>query len=250
MQNILIIDDDIMLCGLLQEYLQTEGFNVTVVHKGEEGLVDALSGDYALVVLDRSLPGMSGLKVLHRIRSRSKVPVVIISGRGDEMERIKGLELGADDYLPKPFNPRELTARIRGIFRRSAHGSAPATSHPAKSAVGDIEIDRGVRMAFRQGKPIKLTGCEYEILELLLRAPGRIVSREEITIGALGRRVGLYDRSVDVHISNLRRKLGPHFSGADRIRTVRGSGYLYAPPDPQNGGGRARVAGVSVTVEG
>jgi two-component system response regulator CpxR len=243
MQNILIIDDDIMLCGLLQEYLQSKGFRITIFHKAQEGLVHALSGDYALVVLDRTMPDMSGFKVLQRIRSRSKVPVIIVSARGDEMERIRGLELGADDYLPKPFNPRELTARIRSIFRRTAPESLQAGRQVGKRTVDDIEIDRGVRMAFRQGKPIKLTACEFEILELLLSAPGRIVSREEITTGALGRPVGLYDRSVDVHISNLRRKLGPHFGGSDRIRTVRGSGYLYVPLHPGNSGEVERGAG-------
>ncbi|MGC9964163.1 MAG: response regulator transcription factor [Syntrophobacteraceae bacterium] len=233
MQSILIVDDDITLCGLLQEFLQTQGFSVTVVHKGEEGLAHALSGEYALVVLDRTMPDVSGFKVLRLLRSRSKVPVVIISARGDEMERIRGLELGADDYLPKPFNPRELSARIRGIFRRIEPEPAQKSALPAKSAVDDIEIDRSVRMAFRQGRPIKLTACEFEILELLLSAPGRVVSRDEIALGALGRPIGLYDRSADVHISNLRRKLGPHFGGADRIRTVRGLGYLYAPLHPQ-----------------
>jgi two-component system response regulator CpxR len=250
MQNILIVDDDITLCVLLQEYLQTEGFNVTVVHKGEEGLENAFAAEYALVVLDRAMPDMSGLKVLQRLRSRSKVPVIIISARGDEMERIKGLELGADDYLPKPFNPRELTARIRSIFRRIAPESMPTITLSTKSTVDDIEIDRGLRMAFREGKPIKLTASEYEILELLLRAPGRTVSREEMTIGALGRPVGLYDRSIDVHISNLRRKLGPHFNGVDRIRTVRGSGYLYSPQHSENGESGKRLTGASDTVEG
>ena len=132
MQNILIIDDDIMLCGLLQEYLQSKGFRITVVHKAQEGLVHALSGDYALIVLDRAMPDMSGFKVLQRIRSRSKVPVLIMSARGDEMERIRGLELGADDYLPKPFNPRELTARIRSIFRRIAPEPLQVSRQPGK----------------------------------------------------------------------------------------------------------------------
>lgn len=234
MQSILIVDDDVTLCGLLQEFLEAEGFSVTIVHKGDEGLVQALSGEYALVVLDQAMPNMSGLQVLHRLRSKSKVPVIIISARGNEMERIRGLELGADDYLSKPFNPRELTARIRSIFRRVVSEPFPKQIQPARSAVDDIEIDRGVRMAFRQGRPIKLTACEFEILELLLRAPGRVVSREEITTGVLGRQIGLYDRSADVHISNLRRKLGPHFSGGDRIRTVRGLGYFYASLHNQN----------------
>jgi two-component system response regulator CpxR len=246
MQSILIVDDDITLCGLLQEFLQAQGFSVTVVHKGEEGLVHALSAEYALVVLDRAMPDMSGFEVLHRLRSKSKVPVVIISARGDEMERIRGLELGADDYLPKPFNPRELSARIRSIFRRIVPETAQKEAQPAKSAVDDIEIDRNVRMAFRQGRPIKLTACEFEILELLLSAPGRIVSREEIAMEALGRPIGLYDRSADVHISNLRKKLGPHFSGADRIKTVRGLGYLYAPLHPENGHGSARQSSDAV----
>jgi two-component system response regulator CpxR len=227
MQSILVVDDDITLCELLQEFLETEGFSVTVVHKGAEGILHALSGEYGLIVLDRAMPDMNGLQVLHRIRSKSNVPVVIISSRGNDIERIRGLELGADDYLPKPFNPRELTARIRSIFRRNVSLSVRELAQPTVSAIDDIELDRNVRVAFRHGRPIKLTSCEFEILELLLRTPGRIVSREDITKKALGRPIGLYDRSADVHISNLRRKLGPHFSGADRIRTVRGSGYLY-----------------------
>jgi two-component system response regulator CpxR len=234
MQNILIVDDDVMLCELLQEFLQAEGFRVTVANKGDEGLVQALSGKYALIVLDRAMPNMSGLQVLHRLRSKSKVPVVIISARADETERIRGLELGADDYLPKPFNPRELTARIRSIFRRITPEPAQKSALPAKSIVGDIEIDRNIRMAFRQGTPIKLTPCEFEILGLLLRTPGEIVSREEISTGALGRPIGLFDRSPDVHVSNLRKKLGPNLSGGERIRTVRGLGYSYAPQHNEN----------------
>jgi DNA-binding response OmpR family regulator len=154
--------------------------------------------------------------------------VVIISAQGNENERIRGLELGADDYLPKPFNPRELSARIRSIFRRIAPVSAQKSEPPPKSTVDDIEIDRPMRMAFKNGQPIKLTASEFEILELLLKTPGEIVSREEITTEVLGRPIGLYDRSADVHISNLRKKLGPHFNGGDRIKTVRGLGYRYA----------------------
>jgi two-component system response regulator CpxR len=228
MLSILIVDDDTILCGLLQEFLRAEGFSVAAAHKGEEGLAKALSGEYALIVLDRAMPDMSGFKILHQLRSKSKVPVVIISAQGNENERIRGLELGADDYLPKPFNPRELSARIRSIFRRIAPVSAQKSEPPPKSTVDDIEIDRPMRMAFKNGQPIKLTASEFEILELLLKTPGEIVSREEITTEVLGRPIGLYDRSADVHISNLRKKLGPHFNGGDRIKTVRGLGYRYA----------------------
>lgn len=229
MRNILIVDDDITLCELLKEFLHVQGFEVSSVHNGEEGLVQALSGKYALLVLDRAMPQMNCIKFLHKVRSKSNVPIIIISSRYDELERIKCLETGADDYLYKPFNPRELAARIRGIFRRAAHFKVQEPAEPPRCTIDDIEIDRDMRMASREGRLIKLTSSEFEILQLLLNSRGRILSREEISLSALGHPTGVYDRSVDVHISNLRRKLKPHFNGTDRIRTVRGSGYVYTP---------------------
>ncbi|MCE5243337.1 MAG: response regulator transcription factor [Syntrophobacteraceae bacterium] len=234
MKRILIVDDDVELCELLEEYLQAEGFGTDVVYDGKEGLKQALTGDYAIVVLDIMIPTISGFQVLQAIRSRSNIPVLMLTARGEDIDRIVGLEMGADDYLPKPFNPRELVARIRAILRRALPDSDAMAASMAseKTVLGDVEIDIGVRLAFRGGKRLELTTVEFNLLEVLFRNAGRVVSREELARGALGRSLGMYDRSVDVHISSLRRKLGQHPGGIERIRTVRGSGYLYALPYP------------------
>ena len=232
MKRILVVDDDTELCELLEEYLQAEGFVTHVVHDGKEGLQQALTGDYDLVVLDIMIPSISGFQVLQAIRSRSTVPVLMLTARGEDVDRIVGLEMGADDYMPKPFNPRELVARIRAVLRRVNPGGddAPVMQVSEKTSVGDIEIDMGVRLAYRDGNRMELTSVEFNLLEILLRNAGRVVSREELARGALGRSLGMYDRSVDVHISSLRRKLGHLPGGVERIRTVRGAGYLYGLP--------------------
>src|SRR5574341_1002357 len=233
MGRILVIDDDVELCELLSDYLIPEGLQVETVHEGELGAGRALSGEHALVVLDVMLPGISGFDVLRRIRAGSNVPVLMLTARGDDVDRIVGLEMGADDYLPKPFNPRELVARIRAIQRRielytdREKGSGKASE---RLGVGDVQLDPGARIVLQRGHPIDLTSVEFALLEVLLRASGQVVTREDLAKGVLGRRLSPYDRSIDVHISSLRRKLGHQLGDTERIKTVRGVGYLYTRP--------------------
>jgi two-component system response regulator CpxR len=229
MAGLLIIDDDIDLCELVTEFLEGEGFAVDAVHDGPGGVDRCLETSPDLVILDVMLPGLGGFAVLARIRERSKVPVIMLTARGDEVDRIVGLEMGADDYLPKPFNPRELAARIRAILRRSkAEGTDDGD--PARLAVGDLQVDLGARVVRCGEAAVELTGAEFSILEILVRAAGSVVGRDELSRQALGRRSSAFDRSLDVHLSNLRRKLGPLSDGGDRIKTVRGVGYLYVKP--------------------
>jgi two-component system response regulator CpxR len=238
MHRILVIDDDVELCELLTEYLTPEGLQVETVHDGERGVERGLSGEHALVVLDVMLPGISGFEVLRRIRGGSGVPVLMLTARGDDVDRIVGLEMGADDYLPKPFNPRELVARIRAIQRRVEPRLEPGTVKVSeRMAVGDVELDPGARIVLQRGHPVDVTSVEFALLEFLLRAAGQVVSRENLVQGVLGRRLSPYDRSIDVHISSLRRKLGHQFDDMERIKTVRGVGYLYALPPESVGDG-------------
>jgi two-component system response regulator CpxR len=232
MERVLVIDDDEELCELVAEYLGREGFAVEAEHEGAAGAARALSGEHALVVLDVMLPGLNGFDVLRRVRAAgARVPVLMLTARGSDVDRIVGLEIGADDYLPKPFNPRELVARIRAILRRArpaenAEGADDATRRD-RITVGDIELDRGSRSARRRGTALELTSVEFDLLELLLRAAGAVVARDALSEKVLGRKLTPFDRSIDVHVSNLRRKLGPHPDGADRIKTVRSVGYIY-----------------------
>jgi two-component system response regulator CpxR len=229
MNRILIIDDDLALTNLLSEYLTSAGFTVHAVHTGEDGLNRALNDSYSLVVLDLMLPGMDGLELLRRLRPQSRVPVLMLTARGEDVDRIVGLEVGADDYLPKPFNPRELVARIRAILRRSqTDEGAPART---RITVGDVEMDTGSRTVHRNSQDVELTSIEFTILEALLRAAGQVVTREHIAEVVLGRKFFAYDRSVDMHVSKLRRKLGNHPDGNERIKTIRGAGYIYTLPE-------------------
>lgn len=225
MHRILLLDDDTELCDLLTEYLRPEGFEILVVHDGEEGLAAALSSPVDLVLLDVMLPGKNGFDVLRELRARSPVPVLMLTAKGDEIDRIVGLELGADDYLPKPFNPRELLARIRAVLRR---GERPETTSAERLNAGDIEMDVGARIVRIAGKDTELTSVEFKLLEALLRSAGKVVSREKLAMAALERTLGPFERSLDVHVSNLRRKLGPADDGSPRIRTLRSEGYLLA----------------------
>ena len=228
MDQILIIDDDVALCELVTEYLEPLGFEIESIHRGDAGVERALAGKHSLIVLDVMLPGLNGFEVLRRIRADSKVPVLMLTARGDDVDRIVGLEIGADDYLPKPFNPRELTARIRAILRRTT-AEAPSDQIAAKQlSVGDVALDCGTRAVFRGGQNVELTAVEFDLLEKLLRAAGSIVTREELSKEVLGRSSSPFDRSIDMHISNLRKKLGHHFGETERIKTVRGVGYIYA----------------------
>lgn len=241
MSRILVIDDDRDLCELLSEYLRPEGFDVEAVSDGGRGVERALSGEHALLVLDVMLPELDGFEVLRRIRAGSSVPVLMLTARGDDADRIVGLEIGADDYLPKPFNPRELVARIRAILRRSNHSPANGTdaSSTMRLTVGDVELEPAGRAVWRAGEIVDLTPVEFDLLETLLRTPGQVVARELLFEKALGRGMTPLDRSVDMHVSNLRKKLGPGNQGRDRIEAVRGVGYIYRSQSPPAGLGNA-----------
>ena len=226
---ILIIDDDTELCELVTEYLEDEGLDVDSVHDGVAGFERCHADEPDLVILDVMLPALGGFAVLAKIRETSKVPVIMLTARGEEVDRIVGLEMGADDYLPKPFNPRELVARIRAILRRTAGTEEPG-DESAVIMVEDLEMDIGSRQVSCASGEVDLTGAEFAVLETLVRAAGTVVSRDELSRRALDRRASAFDRSLDVHLSNLRRKLGPLPGGGDRIKTVRGVGYLYVKP--------------------
>jgi two-component system response regulator CpxR len=231
MVSVLLIDDDAELSKLLEEYLQSEQLNLDAAHDGPTGLQKALASQYAVVILDVMLPGMSGLDVLKQLRQKSSVPVLMLTARGSELDRILGLELGADDYLPKPFNPRELVARLRAILRRTT--SAPAGSPAQPVHVADVELHPESRSVTCSGRPVTLTGAEFDLLYTFLRNPGKIISREDLTQAALGRPMSPMDRSIDVHVSNLRRKLGAYNGDQERIKAIRGSGYVYLLPGEQ-----------------
>ena len=227
MNKILIIDDDEELCDLVAEYLTVEGFETDSVNDGEEGLQRALSGRYEIAVLDVMLPKMNGFDVLRELRKTSGLPVLMLTARGDDMERIVGLEIGADDYLSKPFNPRELVARLRAILRR-ARVEADARAASAELLVaGDLEIAPGARTAKIAGREIVLTAVEFELLAALVADAGNTVRKEDLSRKVLDRDLSPFDRSLDMHISNLRKKLGPSDDGTDRIKTIRSVGYIY-----------------------
>jgi two-component system response regulator CpxR len=230
MDRVLVVDDDVELCDLVKEFLQPEGLQVEAVHNGNRGLERALSGEHALVVLDVMLPGMNGLDVLRKLRSSSSVPVLLLTARGQDVDRIVGLELGADDYLPKPFNPRELVARIRAILRRTRGEGAEKQAPQTSVRVGDVELNPATRSVLRGNEAVDLTAVEFNLLDVLLREAGRVVTRDELAKIALGRLFSPYDRSIDMHISKLRKKLGEDGKGGERIKTVRGVGYIYAAP--------------------
>jgi two-component system response regulator CpxR len=230
--RLLVVDDDIELCALVAKYLRAEGFEVETVHSGETGLQRALSGDFALVVLDVMLPGMNGLEVLRRLTAESHLPVLMLSARGEEIDRIVGLQIGADDYLPKPFNPHELVARIQAILRR-AQGRKGLREELADREViemGDLQLDKNTWEVRRVGQLLSLTSLEFTLLEVLLRAVGRVLTRDELARKVLERPYDPLDRSLDMHVSNLRKKLGKNPDGTDRIRSIRGVGYLFSHP--------------------
>ena len=273
-RRILVIDDDQELCELLVAYLQRENFAVDCVYDGQAGLESALTQRYDTVILDVMLPVIPGFEVLRRLRPKSAVPVLMLTARGEEVDRIVGLELGADDYLPKPFNPRELVARIHAILRRASPdrvqsatgGTAPASSTPHVDAasssttgtaslvpapgdpplvIEDLTIHLARReVTFREAE-IPLTTVEFDVLCVLARSAGRVVTRETISRDALGRPHGPYDRSVDMHVMNLRRKLQPVAGKMISIKTVRSTGYMLVvlPSPDRPGGGSAHRQG-------
>jgi DNA-binding response OmpR family regulator len=225
--RILVIDDDVELCELLGELLGQDGYAVESAQDGPSGLRLLQGKAFALVVLDVMLPGMNGFDVLARLRQSSTVPVLMLTARGEDVDRIVGLEMGADDYLPKPFNPRELVARVRAIHRRAA---APAATGSAAATitVDDLELSPPARRLRVRGVDTRLTTAEYDLLEALARNAGSVVSREDLARVVLGRRLAAFDRAIDMHVSNLRKKLGPAPDGGERIKTVRNTGYILA----------------------
>jgi two-component system response regulator CpxR len=220
--SVLLVDDDEELCALLGRAMQREGLEVTAVHDAVAGYQRATSERWSMVILDVMLPGGNGIEVLEKVRAASRVPIIMLTARGEERYRIRGLELGADDYVAKPFSARELVARIRAVLRRMPEQALPDTLQ-----IGDLAIDRRTRVVLQNGGPVELTSAEYEVLLVLVRAAGKTVSRDELAEKALGRGVAFLDRSIDMHISNLRKKLGAKFGLVERIQSVRGAGYIY-----------------------
>ncbi|MDR9435644.1 MAG: response regulator transcription factor [Thiohalophilus sp.] len=229
MNRVLLIDDDTELTEMLSDYLSAEDFTVEAVYDGEAGVEAALSGQHEVVVLDVMLPRLSGVEALRRIRQQSRVPVLMLTAKGDDVDRIVGLELGADDYLPKPCNPRELVARLRAILRRTA-ATGTATGGEDR-VVGRISLQPGRRVACWDEQRLDLTSTEFNILEALMRHAGQVVSKADLSSEALGRELERYDRGLDMHVSNLRRKLGTLSDGRSPIQTVRGVGFQLLQDD-------------------
>lgn len=224
---ILIIDDDFEMTEMLGEYLEPEGFAIEVCHDGDSGLKLALQPQWRLVVLDVMLPRLSGFEVLRRLRAASQVPVIMLTARGDSIDRVVGLEGGADDYLPKPFDPQEFVARVKAILRRTAPSALRSAESEDVLALAEVVLDNRARTVRRGGALVELTSAEFALLRVFLRRAGQVVSREELFREVLDREFSVFDRSIDNHVSSLRRKLGPRPDGRDRIRAVRNAGYIY-----------------------
>jgi DNA-binding response OmpR family regulator len=230
--HILLIEDDVRLCRLVKEYLETMGYAVSMTHTGPSGLELALAKNFQAIFLDVMLPGMDGFEVLRQLRISSNVPVLMLTGRGEEADRIVGLEMGADDYLPKTFSTRELLARLRAVLRRSLMTQAQAVDRRnAPVVAGDLYIDPGSHQALLYGDPLSLTRQEFDLLLALARSSGRVLSRESLLLEVAERDFEAFDRSIDVHISSLRKKLGDDAKSPRWIETVRGVGYLLKRPE-------------------
>jgi two-component system, OmpR family, response regulator len=223
MTQVLLIDDDTELVGMFTEYLEQEGFRVACAHDGESGAREALSGQYAIAILDVMMPRMNGIETLRRIRAASRIPVLMLTGRGDDADRILGLELGADDYVTKPCTPRELTARVRAILRRTQGASSDGTG--ITLTVGKLTMLPEQRRATWDGTPLELTSTEFNLLEVLARNAGRPVSKNDLSEQGLGRPLARFDRNIDVHLSSLRHKLGTLSDGRSCLQTVYRLGY-------------------------
>ncbi|MFP5237525.1 MAG: response regulator transcription factor [Acidobacteriota bacterium] len=223
--SLLLVDDDAELCGMMREYLAQGGYHLECALDGRTGLSCALNGGFDLVILDVMLPVLDGFEVLKQLRRRAAVPVIMLTARVQQVDRIEGLNAGADDYLPKPFDPDELLARVRAVLRRTE----PALKRPAEMlTVGSVRLDPAKREVWSAGDPVELTSMEFDLLEMLARSAGRVVSREEITAALFEREATPYDRFLDVHISHLRKKLA---DGPRLIRTIRGVGYIFTGAD-------------------
>jgi DNA-binding response OmpR family regulator len=230
--RLLVIDDDRKLCRLIGDYLSPLGYAVTAVHTGPDGVERATAEEWHAVILDLMLPGMDGFEVLKAIRKTSDVPVLMLTARGDEADRIVGLEIGADDYLPKTFSTRELLARLRAVTRRS-RGGKKANEPETEVVVGDIRINTGAHTACIGDTPLTLTPVEYDLLLALARSRGRVRSREALIEDIRDRNYDVFDRSIDVHISALRKKLGDDAKNPRIIRTVRAAGYMMVNPNDE-----------------
>lgn len=221
MNPLLLIDDDRELTSMISTYLQREGFVVQFANDSQQGLRKAISGHYELLVLDVMMPGLDGISLLRQIRQHSNVPVIMLTAKGDDIDKVLGLELGADDYVAKPCLPRELVARIRAILRRVQQQQ----DEPVEVRVGPLTLDPGSRKAWVNGQTVQLTGAEFSVLWVLACQAGRLVSKAELSLQALGKTLTQYDRSLDVHISNIRQKLGKREGDQAWIEAVRGKGY-------------------------
>jgi DNA-binding response OmpR family regulator len=229
--RLLIVEDDLRLCRLVKEYLETMGYAVAMAHTGPAGLAAALAEPFSAVILDVMLPGMDGFEVLRRLRAQSNVPVLMLTGRGEEADRIVGLEMGADDYLPKTFSTRELLARLRAVLRRSLMTEAIAAGRRnAPLAIAELYIDPGSHAVSINGQSLSLTRQEFDLLLSLARACGRVKTREQLLIEIAERDFEVFDRSIDVHISSLRKKLGDDAKAPRWIETIRGVGYMLRQP--------------------
>jgi len=221
--KVLLVDDDVELAEMFQAYLEQEGFEVRAVHDGNAGIAEAIHGQHDIAVLDVMMPGKNGIDVLIQIRAQGAMPVLMLTAKGDDADRIVGLEMGADDYVPKPCTPRELTARIRAILRRS--GTAETSPSQSQIIVGALSIWPEQRRTEWEGKPLELTSTEFNLLEVLARSAGQVVSKVELSEQGLGRPLARFDRSIDVHISSIRHKLEPLPDGRTRILAVFNKGY-------------------------
>lgn len=229
--TILVIDDDVELTEMLQEYLEPEGFTIEACVDGDSGLKRADQGNCVLVILDVMLPRLNGFEVLRRLRAGSSIPVLMLTARGDAIDRVIGLQTGADDYLPKPFDPQELVARVKAILRRTAPSALRSEEVGDAFVLADIVLDTRSRVVRRGGCIVDLTAAEFDLLRMFLRSAGRVISREELFREVLDRQFSPFDRSIDNHVSSLRKKLGPQTGGSDRIRAVRNAGYVYPVPE-------------------
>ncbi|WP_434357999.1 response regulator [Parasalinivibrio latis] len=225
MANILIIDDDTELTGLLSDILELEGFNVTVAHNGQQGL-ECHNENVDLILLDVMMPVLGGMETLRRLRENHETPVLMLTAKGEEIDRVMGLELGADDYLPKPFSDRELLARMRAILRRTAKVSVEERHTGDTLTYQDLTIYPGRLELFCCGEPVEVTGTELALLQYLVERPGQVVAKTDLSLDVLGKRLAPFDRAVDMHVSNLRKKLPEREDGKPRIKTLRGRGYL------------------------
>ncbi|RJG49572.1 response regulator [Motilimonas pumila] len=229
MHQLLLIDDDKELAALLKEFLSLEGFNVELAHDGEAGLAKAKDKPYDLVLLDVMMPKLNGLDTLKQLRQYSEQPVLMLTAKGEEIDRVLGLEMGADDYLAKPFSDRELVARIKAILRRTSQKAPEQQTSQLEHL--DIQLNTGTQTTTCQGQPVELTGTEFLLLQEFIKKPGQVISKAELSEQVLGKKLMPFDRSIDMHLSNLRKKLPARLDQQDRVKTLRGRGYIWLESD-------------------